>query len=1279
MKRDILGFGVLLTFLLLLPLFIPSIMAVTSSKGAFKVTPGFIYANWTDGTINVTSNSNNLVVKIDNSTTQIYSNYSQYNRYIIGSYKSLTDTTWNLCFNSTPPYNMKFMVRNETGYFTTTSKTLNATDSTLFYIIPYLLCPPGKYYGYFYVKNETQPTENLTINVSIQIPISGENTFNVTRNSGFFNGSMVLNRGYYHSYYFNTTIADSPTGLTVRLGPSSSNDIDVFLYDSSGNFLSKSINRSSSSEEMVYELPDAPGMYELRIYGNVSADYNGFLSFSALNATNATGSKISSVGFGELDADETSSNHVFVLRNEGSQALDSVKESKEVYHVDGWLNQGGNGTFMLLVPSFAEKIKVRLEWKNVTGADATNWTLFLRDVNGVLRGTSNSKHLNAKKITGSSLLEEYIEYTGEISTSNDGFWNITVKKNQTGALDSYNLTAYIYVPDSWIKTNYSTANFSASQERTVNVNVTIPETYALNGSYEGFLEYYQTSKWKKRIPISFDVRTGTLIVNEEVSLTSDKVTHNTGFNTVSAPLLMKIPYNNTGGYPLYIRVENTTSNKLYQTGNNSNWVDIVLSDFPLNPVDPGTSGFLNVSVKIDTADTHNRVGLYKGFVLFNTTNSTNATHQSSVFKTFNITLYANLTNLLNITITGISPSLVHPPTSANNVTFTTQVKLIDGRVISSNANMSYTNFTQIYIKETNVTSYQRTLTNIVSGAPGGGSGCSGGTCQTNGTVPANLVGGRYDVYISAKWNTKMFGGTGEVNLTGTGITDDFQINETGVYLKEASSKDFGEVNEGTDNLYFNMTVKNYGPLAIPTASKLRLYLHEGSCYGVLTTDVKDSSHSYTRVKNTTGVYIEFDMAAFDHVGRWIRFEIDVANISETNRTCYLKLSSANKKSFGSIDDILIEIEEVAPSGDGTTPGATGPTGCTSDSDCDDEYMCSSGQCLPVSCTEGYVGNHKCNPHQRKLSITEYESKVSVVQGGSVTTEVEVKNTGTTAFSTKLRAKHNVTGVTQTVTPSSYTIDSGDKYTFTVKFNVSSTTRVKNHPITLEAYAKDYDNVSATKTIYLSVEPLEETKREINQTYLDSKALFENLKSRFLGILPASVSDVNFTKTNRTYTSLLNMLSQVQEYLENNQYADAADVLEDINASLATFEDQINQLFSEGSIFGGLNLGDVWTWAAIGVVVVVIVVFLVYLLLPPKKGFHPVYGYRAPAKNPILEKLGRVLGKVKGIGSVKRPSFRKDQTTLSQFEKPYREGYEKTESLYRGKEGLSEKLKKKMKK
>jgi hypothetical protein len=331
--------------------------------------------------------------------------------------------------------------------------------------------------------------------------------------------------------------------------------------------------------------------------------------------------------------------------------------------------------------------------------------------------------------------------------------------------------------------------------------------------------------------------------------------------------------------------------------------------------------------------------------------------------------------------------------------------------------------------------------------------------------------------------------------------------------------------------------------------------------------------------------------------------------------------------------------------------------------------------VAVACPNGYVSNHKCNPHLKKLSITDYESKVNVSQGGSVTTQVKVKNTGTTTINVKLDVEHNVTGVTQTVTPSSYNIGAGDTHSFSVKFTVSNTTTVKNHLVTLKAYDKNNESVSTTKTIYLSVEPLEETKRIINQTYEDYGNLFETLKSKFLFIQPSSVSDVNYTKTNRTYTSLLTMFDQVKEYLDRGQYADAADLLEDINASLTTFDAQIKELIP------GIP-GDVWTWVAIAVVIIVIIVFLVYLLLPPKKGYHPVYGYRTQPKKTIFAKLEGIGNKIKGIGrGIKRPGgVKKEQMTLAQFEarKTYMEGYDRTET-HPYQEGISEKLKKKMKK
>ncbi|NIO19298.1 MAG: hypothetical protein GTN76_00760 [Candidatus Aenigmarchaeota archaeon] len=1305
MNRDVLGFGGILILFLMLLVFIPPIMAETSSHGTFTVTPDFIYINWTNGTINLTSNSDNLTVFIENSSTQVFSNYSQYNRYQIGNYDNLNDTSWNLCFNSTPggSQNLKFRVQDETLAYTNTSTLLNETNTTFFYLTPYVFCPPGKYYGYFYVKNVTNQTENLTINVSFQIPIDEQNTFNATTNTGFFKGATVSNYGYYHSYYFDTALTQNLTKLTLTLGPSSSNDVDVFLYDSSGNFLAKSINRSSSLEELLYDVPGASEMYEIRVYGNVSANYQGYLYFSTLNITDTSGAELSSVGFGELDANGSSSDQVIVLRNEDDQVLTNVMERKEVYHVDSWLNQNTDKTFQLLVPDFAEKVKIRLEWGQDAGENVTNWTLYLRDSRRVLVETSNGKYINANKTTGSSVLEEYIEYgnAGTFTESNDGFWNVTVKNQSLGSanLNDYNLTAYIYAPNSWLTTNYSTTTLNSSgvgnYTRAVNVNVTTPETNVLNGSYEGFLEYYQASKWKVRLPISFNVRTGTLIVDENISVTSRNSTHNIGFNTVSAPLLIKIPYNNTGGYPLYVSVENTTGNRMYQIGNNSNYVDFFLSDFPTGPINPGTSGFLNVSVQINTTNTHDIAGLYRGFVLLNTTNSTNVTRQSSLFKTFNVTLYTNLTNKIDIIITSINPDLLHPPTSPNNITFGVSVKLVNGTVISDNNLMSYNNFTQIKINETNVTGYGHVLTNIISGAAGGGTGCQADPCYINGTVPANSIGGQFNVYVAIDWNTKMFGGTG-INLTGVGTTNNFKINDTGVYLTAISAMSFGQINEGTQNLYFNMTVKNYGPLKV-YSPKGRVYFHEGGCTSQLTTIVKDYAGSCfgnpSKSSNASGAYLDYELNPFHASGCWIRFELDVSNISTTNKSCYFTVTSTNKKSHGDLEDIYMLIKEVSTgdgNGDEDGNGAGGGDECSSDSDCTDAYECSAGVCKAVTCTDGFVSDHKCNPYEKTLSITDYESKVSVVQGDSVTTEIGVKNTGNTALDVKLDITHNVTGVTQTITPSAYNIDPDETYSFTVKFTLTNTTKVGNHPITVKAHEKDDEDISATKTITLSVEPLEATKKEINQTYDNYKVLFETLKSRFLAIQPATVSDVNFTKTNRTYGSLLNMLTQIEGYLSNNQYADAADVLEDMNATLVTFEAQINQLLSEGSIFGALQLGGIWTWVAIAVVIVVIVVFLVYLLLPPKKGYHPVYGYRGPAKNPIIAQLNKIKEKIKGIGGgAKKPS--KEQTTLSKFEKQpvqpapqppskpaYMEGYKRTET-YPYKESLADKLKKKVKK
>jgi hypothetical protein len=263
-----------------------------------------------------------------------------------------------------------------------------------------------------------------------------------------------------------------------------------------------------------------------------------------------------------------------------------------------------------------------------------------------------------------------------------------------------------------------------------------------------------------------------------------------------------------------------------------------------------------------------------------------------------------------------------------------------------------------------------------------------------------------------------------------------------------------------------------------------------------------------------------------------------------------------------------------------------------------------------------------------------------MQGGENSTKVTVKNTGDVTLSTKLNVSHDLEGLDTDVSPSSYSLKSGKSGVFDIDFSVTNTTEVGYHKITVKAYAKDYSDVYSTKEITLGVSPLEETKKVINETYIDFKKVFYEIVNVFNQIPPSSAA--NYTIANRTYYRLLSMLNDIEEKLKAGNYLDAYSIIKDANASLTSFDQEVNQLVTE---IGQLPFGNVLTLVAILVVIVVIGGFLVYLLLPPKRGYHPSLGYLPGKKISILDKFKNMfshLGKIKHIG--------RGQQTLAQYER-----------------------------
>ncbi len=349
--------------------------------------------------------------------------------------------------------------------------------------------------------------------------------------------------------------------------------------------------------------------------------------------------------------------------------------------------------------------------------------------------------------------------------------------------------------------------------------------------------------------------------------------------------------------------------------------------------------------------------------------------------------------------------------------------------------------------------------------------------------------------------------------------------------------------------------------------------------------------------------------------------------------------------------------------------------CSSDSDCAYNQYCSSGSCLAVSCSNGYVSDHECIPYERKLEITDYNSTIEILQGSTESTMVSVKNTGNRLVTAKLLIAMNTSNITASVSPTSYSLNTSVSGVFSVNLSADNSTEVGYYVVTAKAYYPDDTSVYDTKDITIAVLPLESTKAVINSTYANYRQIFESYENEFRGIFGMEGS-VNYTRANNSYMSLSSMLSDIEEYLSQGNYLEANALLDDVNRTLDNFDQRIRNLLAESQMAAFGRIGDMWTWAAIGIVLVVIIVFVVYLLLPPREGYHPLAGFR-PKKQSVFE---RAIG---GLGSHLRRVHHhvKKQMNLSQFsrggrKKDYMEGYSKVGKFE--KPGLASKIKRKLK-
>jgi len=1194
MKKN--NFLLITGFLFILLLFSLSISTQTSSPlRQFTVTPDITYLNWTNNYISnitmiVNDSVSNIFLEIMNDTSAT-ANYSQ-----------LVNEEWCYYLHVRNNSDMPERYNNVIGPISGGS----TTNATLIVNPNRLSCSPGRYWiNKFTIQNNT-PSETANVTVFIDIPISSSNSITPSINNvnlpntgvGYFGvgANLPINATFYHSYYLNTSSVTKATGVMINLsGWSSSQDVDLFLFDDSSNLKAKSINKSSTSESVLYNfLPTTEKIWEIRIYGNSTSaiSYNGVIAFTTLNVTSANSSNIliSSLDFGALNASSTAQKD-YTLKNEGNLNLSNVIETKELYHIERFIgNVAKNFTFLVSYPPIT-RVKAILNW---TGS--SNYTLKVYNQDDYSLITSTSKYVYANR-TG-AMEEEY----GETSTLSSGKWKVGVINN-ANANDLYNVTIYMYInPSNWIATNYTTMNFNMTNldiyNITTQMNLTVQNT-TMNGLYEGYVQYLDGNKAGVRIPILFSVTTPMLVINDTLNYTSITVNENYGNNMTKS---VYINVSNMGAYDFVLELTNSSS-VLYcvsGTGCNTNY-NATLTFNTTNSISNYSSKIINITTTFNSSVSK---GLYQGWILFNTNNSITAL-SSHPSETFNLTVNLNLTDSIDLNAFGINDTIVNVNTD-ENVTVKFKLYYINGTEfldLNARNSLNTSNFT-VWLTSMNISSYRIPSSGGISIYNGStpyiyNPPSTGPYYSVKFTVPANKPGDYYKVNVIANYTSDV----GSPIYGGYSSNQTLIVNRTGLQMSTNYSGDFGTglsytptitlVNNTNSKATIYVNVSNYGPV---NATPATINFTE-SCSLTVVTNFSTCG--------ATPSGTQFSIASLGYPSSCVVWWTITA--SKTNETCYANITdSSSSNQWFNKNGINITVSVTTSIVSTTTSTAT-------------TVLSNEG-------TSGTTGTtNRTATALLYLDITSYPSTVSIEQGGNKTETVKVKNINKTITQ---NVKLEIFGIEDSswysIVPSTYVpITNQSEYTFFVAFNIPKSTAVNDYPALFKA-SSSYNNTK--KNFVLEVTPGEETKTQITLNISNYKTQILSLEKE---LNQSKSKGVNVSEAESLFSQLKQKITSVDAYIALGDFDSAYDLLDDI-------ESLINQTKSAMKVGSKLDIGKMFNlnwqsllkWGVVGGAVAGIA-FFGYLFWPTPIEYKPETSLKTSKTGfGIRYKIVEILRKIK---------------------------------------------------
>jgi hypothetical protein len=1197
---------------------------INSTADYFNMTPRSLYLNWTNDymaniTLGMWYGASYINITIDNATTIVSGNYTQRDSFGVAGYPKYYPSNRG-CFDQVDTTkDSPFLMQNGSGVYSNVTHLRNSgqleTDAR--FVMDYV-CPPGRYWGIINITNTTNASvtgDNVNLTLQVDIPISTANELNSTTGVGRFGGTMPANAATYHYYYFNTSNVTNATSITVNLTwADMSKDIDIFLFDSSGSLMAKSIDRGQN-ESLYYGHLPKDETWEIRVYGNLSASekYAGLVYISLLNASKNydLNSLADMLDFGSMNPSQRVEKNI-TLRNGVDYLLQSVVQSMEVYHLEYFTSnesiESENKTFIL--PLSATRVRASVNW---SGASDYNITLY--SPGGTIMGTSTNKSATANK-TG-AVQEEFVDISNGLA---EGIWTVNVRNDTTVGLDAFNIIVKYWVPaSSWIQTNYTTIDINntgnENDTRTIHINLTA-QNITTSGQFGGSLKYRPQTGTILSIPIRANVTVPMLMANNTFNNKTVVFEDNIGINKT---ITFNITLQNKGNANM---ASITASNSSGQLRSGSNRLNFTF-DYP-SSLDAGESALVNVTFNINELDTSHNSGIYTGWIVLNSS-------AARPYDAFNISMRFNLSNKLRINIISVlAPNgfdNIEEFTQDRNLTIKLKVYYLNGTEITDIPNLS--NFS-VRLEETNISAYKVPSSGYLTTSKARANLYQTDAYYLNSTVPANRSGGRYYTNVSLTYSAA------SQSFTGKAGQSSVSINRSGLYL--GISRTSLTITEGTTSgIFLNVSAINYG--VIDASGTIGLdYSGDSSDCSLITfgrpddayIDAKDASGSNTQ---------DFDEAEWDDIEitangsmGWYRWKFSAANTS-SDKVCTLKVNSSNptlnNKTF------LITINAI----EGTTDDSTTTSG-------------------------GGADDTSTNIYNYSVDITDFPDTFNVILGESNTTNITVKNNGNMSTEVKVSVSING-GITATVSPESWYIPWGGTREYTITFDVSDSATLGEHTGTFKAMVTIKTDKYNTETFKFNVLSTPERESELSSSYDNYSLEFDDVVANFTAIKNSGLLPVeNLTSVEILINDTLNILRDIKAALDRGDYATAETLLSEMKSNINRVKADIESLSTEKEKAAEAAMGGLWVWVVVGVIIAAVAGLFVYMMLPIESGFSMKYGYKSGSPGlgsriPGMGKPKSFIEKIKEFFNkiLKRKKESRVQTTVKSVKK-YAGGYRK---------------------